>query len=174
MTRSSAPADRSARQIEAGNQVVNLVAEQLFPIEQGAPPGTGKSYGIADLARRRMDLWWVGPQPAALRRLAAHPGHRVTLRIHRGTLTEAQLDAAAGRVLTHWQARDAGADPDYRPVLAGFNPTTGRIDVTVQTPDQHSVPAGITALIRKLNVGVPIGAITQGQPGSLGGTAAAH
>ncbi len=164
------PVDRAAAQRdEASNQAIDLVEEALFPIEQSAASGRGISYGITDLAHRRLDLWWIGPQPAALRRLVADPGHGVTLVVHPATHTEAALDAAAGRVFTQWKARDSSAHPGYNILNAGFNPATGRIDVGVSTPDNGPVPAEITALVRALDVGFPIGTVTRSEGGALTG-----
>lgn len=123
-------ADRAAARRDAvSNQAIDLVEEALLPIQQHAPPGTGYCYGRTDLARRRLDLWWVGPQPAALRRLAADPGGGVTLVVHRGTRTESRgrrrrrpgLHPLGGqgqhrppRLLDHLRRVQPGHRPDRR------------------------------------------------------------
>lgn len=152
----------AARRDEASNQAIDLVSAVLLPIETNAPPGTGISYGISDLAHRRLDLWWVGPQPAALRRLAANAGHGVTVVVHVGTRTEAELDAVAGRVFSQWKAV-GGADRLYRIASAGYNVHTGRIDVVISTPDRGPVPAAVAARVRALDIGLPIGTVTEGE-----------
>jgi hypothetical protein len=136
-------AQANSKAFALAHEIGNLAEEGLY----GDPTHSGYSGMETDVGAERIDLWWKGDLPRAVRRLVESGRKRgITVVVHPVTRSRAEMTRCTDKILRSPELRRAGIEP----TSIGVGRETYHLSFRTDRPDKAVAAADAERIARRI------------------------